>query len=102
MDRLFVIPGRVKAEDSQPLTPRVTDVEPQANYKLLLAFSNGELRVFDVAPYLEKGVFQALRKREEFEEVYIDGGSIEWPCGAGLHHDTVYLNSDLVGEAEAL
>lgn len=102
MDRLFVIPGRVKEEGSQPLTPRVTDVEPQTDYTLLLAFSNGELRQFDVAPYLEKGVFQALRARDEFEEVYIDGGSIEWPCGAGLHHDTVYLKSDLVGEAEAL
>ncbi|VUZ25685.1 Uncharacterised protein [Acetobacterium wieringae] len=35
----------------------VINVEPLNDYKLLLTFDNGEKRIFDVSPYLDKGIF---------------------------------------------
>ena len=76
-----------------PNTPRVVDLEPLSGYRLRLAFSDGEIRIFDVSPLLDRGIFQRLRDEAIFNEAYIEAGSVEWPTGAGLHHDTLYLKS---------
>ena len=34
---------------------------PIANYKILLIFKIGEKRLFDMNPFLDKGIFQELR-----------------------------------------
>lgn len=39
----------------------VINVEPLNDYKLLLTFDNGEKRIFDVSPYLDKGIFKELK-----------------------------------------
>ena len=37
--------------------PRIKDVKAQDDYKILLTFTNDEVKIFDVKPYLEKGFF---------------------------------------------
>ena len=37
------------------------EVKTLPDFRLLLVFENGERRLFNVSPYLEHGVFQALR-----------------------------------------
>ena len=74
-------------------TPRVVDLEPLSGYRLRLAFADGEIRIFDVSPLLDRGIFQRLRDEAVFGEAYIEAGSVEWPAGVGLHHDTLYLKS---------
>ena len=44
----------------------VTDVQPLDNYLLRLTFKNGEQKVFDLKPYLGKGIFQALKDERIF------------------------------------
>ena len=56
----------------------VIDVEPLNDYKLLLTFENGEKRIFDVSPYLDKGIFQELKNEEKFRTVHVSFDSIEW------------------------
>lgn len=73
--------------------PQVVDLEPLPDYRLRLAFSNGEIRLFDVAPYLDWGIFKQLRDEALFNEAYIEAGSVEWPTGQGLSYDTLYLKS---------
>ncbi len=41
----------------------VIDAKPLKNYTLLLTFDNNEKRIFDVAPYLEKGIFSELKDK---------------------------------------
>ena len=76
-----------------PIGPQVVDLEPLPDYRLRLAFSNGEIGVFDVKPYLDWGIFKQLRDKAVFNEVYIEAGSVEWPGGQGLSYDTLYLKS---------
>ena len=40
----------------------VLSVTPKENHLFELEFSTGEVRIFDAAPYLEKGVFKTLKK----------------------------------------
>jgi Protein of unknown function (DUF2442) len=39
------------------MSRKVIQVQPQDNHQLRLQFDNGETRLFDVAPYLTRGIF---------------------------------------------
>jgi hypothetical protein len=75
------------------MNPRIISVKPEADYMLILSFSNGETRRFDVKPYLDKGIFQELKDLGKFNTVHPDGLSIEWENEAALCPDTVYTES---------
>ena len=78
----------------------VTGVVPLADYQLLLTFADGESRVFDVAPYLGKGVFAPLREKALFEAVRISFDTIAWPNGADFCPELLYANSRAVAPGE--
>ena len=73
------------------MNPYVASVQPLENHELLLTFSNGEQRLFDTKPYLDKGVFKRLRDRSTFMGVRVVSGSVEWPGEVDLSYDTLYL-----------
>lgn len=71
----------------------VIDVEPLNDYKLLLTFENGEKRIFDVSPYLDKGIFQELKNEEKFRSVRVSFDSIEWCNQADLDPEFLFEKS---------
>jgi len=73
--------------------PRVKDVKPTDDYKLVLTFTNGETKIFDVTPYLDKGFFKQLRDKNYFNTVKPFMDSIQWKNGQDLCPDTLYLES---------
>lgn len=75
------------------MNPRVVDVKPNADYTIILTFTNGEVKVFDVKPYLTKGIFRELQNRQVFNAVKPFLGSIQWPNGQDFCPDTLYLDS---------
>ena len=72
------------------LNPRVKAVQPLPNYGLRLTFTNGEVRVFDMQPYLTVGIFRELRNAEMFNSVRPFLGSVQWRNEADLCPDTLY------------
>ena len=76
--------------------PDVIDVQPLSDYCLRLIFEGGEVRDFDMKPYLDFGIFAELRDLAYFTSVFIEFGSLEWPNGQGLSYDTLYLKSKSV------
>ena len=81
------------------MNPPVIHVTPQPEHRLLLEFGNGETRLFDLTPYLDRGVFRALRDSPDFALAQVVDGSIEWPGEIDLSHDTLYLRSVVVKQA---
>ena len=75
------------------MNPRIVKVKPQKNYKLLLLFDNNEWRIFDVSPYLDKGIFKELKSPEIFNSVKTVDGSVQWQNEADFCPDTLYLES---------
>jgi hypothetical protein len=72
---------------------RVKDAKALEPYKILLTFTNGEKKVFDVAPYLDFGVFSALKDPDFFYRVRPCMGTISWPNEIDLCPDTLYSES---------
>jgi hypothetical protein len=73
------------------MNPTVTKVEPLGNYKLKVEFANGDARIFDVGPYLDKGIFTQLKDEHYFRKVRVAFGSIAWPDDQDFSKDTLYL-----------
>lgn len=72
------------------MTPKITQVETRPGHRLRVGFENGEARLFDLTPYLDKGVFQELRDEAYFQRVRSVGGGVEWPHEQDLSADTLY------------
>ncbi len=71
----------------------VTEVEPLEDYQLLLTFENGEKRIFDMKPYLDKGIFQELKDSKMFRTVRVSFDSIEWDNQADIDPEILYEKS---------
>lgn len=80
------------------MNPYVRNVMALDNYRLDLTFENGERRIFDMNPYLQRGIFVRLQNRAIFECPRVVAGSVEWPGGLDLSYDTLYLESKPVAE----
>ena len=81
------------------MNPQVKQVRPLENYQLELTFKNGEQRIFDAKPYLQRGVFVRLQDRDAFRAARVVAGSVEWPGELDLSYDTLYLESQPVAIA---
>ena len=78
------------------IRPKAVHVIPQLDYCVLVTFSNGEKRLFDVKPYLNFKPFSELRNPVLFETVKPAGLSIAWLHGQDICPDELYYNSVLL------
>ena len=76
------------------MNPYLKSVRPLDDYRLEVMFENGEHRLFDVKPYLYRGIFVRLRDLAIFRAARVVAGSVEWPGGLDLSYDTLYLESE--------
>jgi hypothetical protein len=77
------------------MNPYVTEVRSLNNYHLHLTFENGEERIFDATPYLDRGIFNQLKDPNCFATARVVAGSIEWDNELDLSYDTLYLESQV-------
>jgi hypothetical protein len=75
------------------MNPRVKYVTPDKDYTLIITFDNGEIKRFDVKPFLETGMFKDLYDLNIFNSVKPFLGSIQWSNGLDLCPDTLYKES---------
>jgi len=75
------------------MNPRVKTVRPEQDYCLEITFNNGEVKTFDVKPYLEIGRFNELKDKSVFNSVKPCFGTIQWSNGLDLCPDMLYLDS---------
>ena len=71
----------------------VVSVEVKPDYKLLLEFENGEKRVFDMAPYMDKMPFAQLKGSPLFGKATVDYGTVVWPGDIDIAPETLYDRS---------
>ncbi|MBI5142448.1 MAG: DUF2442 domain-containing protein [Nitrospirae bacterium] len=68
----------------------VIRVTPRENYLLELEFGTGEVRLFDVRPYLETGVFRQLKVLSLFAKAYVAFDTVCWPGEIDIAPETLY------------
>ena len=84
------------------MNPYVKRIQALDDYRLEVVFENGERRLFDVEPYLYRGIFVRLQDRALFRAARVVAGSVEWPGGLDLSYDTLYLESQPVTQPAGL
>jgi len=74
---------------------QIVDVTPLEDFLLEITFDQGEIRLFDLKPYLKGSLFAPLRDKKLFQKVSASEEirGLTWPNGADLCADMLYLNS---------
>lgn len=68
---------------------KVKKVTANNDYTLYVELSDGRSGIFDVKPYLEKGVFTQLKDKDYFNQVKPFFCGIVWPNEQDLSADTI-------------
>ena len=66
------------------------------DYLLQLTFENGEVRKFDVKPFMDNGIFKDLKDIATFNSVRLSFDTIQWSNEADLDPEILYQNSEPV------
>ncbi|MDR1453956.1 MAG: DUF2442 domain-containing protein [Candidatus Margulisbacteria bacterium] len=72
----------------------ITAVKPLNNYRLLLSFSTGEKKEYNVKPLLKYPAFQPLKDKAVFDKVRLKYGVPVWNNGEiDIDPECLYENS---------
>ncbi len=78
---------------------RVKNVNALDNYELEIEFTNDEIKIFDMKPYLNLPIFQDLKDPKIFAKVRVAFNTVQWENGADFDPDSLYsLSKELVKE----
>lgn len=71
----------------------IMNVEYLSDYTLNVSFSDGRIGVADLSVVLDKGVFQSLKDKALFTQVYVSDElkTIVWPNGLDLAPEFIYF-----------
>lgn len=72
------------------LQPNVISVKPLPDYKLLVEYATGELKIFDVKPYIKGEWYGELINEEIFNTVHPCGTTVEWEDGQDIAPHELY------------
>jgi hypothetical protein len=81
---------------------RVVNVVARDDYSLELTFDNGEVRLFDARPYLDKGLFAQLKDLDRFRSAYVAYDTVCWPGRLDIAPETLYDRSVLLRKQAGL
>lgn len=71
----------------------VIKVQATPDYLLYLEFENGEKRIFDMSPYMDKRPFATLKGSPLFAMASVDFGTVVWPGNIDIAPETLYDRS---------
>ncbi len=71
-------------------------VKAGPEYTLILTFDNGEVKVFDMKPYLNLGIFKELKDLKLFKSVRLSFDTVEWPNEVDLDPEILYSESKAI------
>ena len=75
----------------KPLLPKVTKVQVLDDFELLLEFTDGLVKRFDVKPYLHFPAFERLKEGGFFSKAHVANGTVVWDDRLDLAPETLYL-----------
>jgi hypothetical protein len=67
----------------------VTCVKQLADYRIQVEIADGRKGIFDLKPYLDRGVFRELRDVNYFNQVGIVFGAVTWPHEQDIAPETL-------------
>jgi hypothetical protein len=68
----------------------VTDATWAGDYKIALTFNDGLQKVVDLKDYRFTGIFEPLKKLDNFKKFHLSDWTVEWNNGADIAPETLY------------
>ena len=78
------------------MEPLIRNVTALPSHELELECFNGERRLFDVKPYLDKGIFAQLKDWHYFAKVQASPRFVSWPRERDFSLDTLLARGKLL------
>lgn len=72
---------------------KIINVSTLPKYKLVVTFENNEVKMLDMTPYLDKGIYSELKDINLFNTAHISFDTIEWANHADIDPEFVYEES---------
>lgn len=73
------------------MIPDVIHFEILTDYRIEVTLSNGKRGIFDVKPYLDRGVFKQLKDYNYFKRARIEFGTLTWPNEQDFSPETIEI-----------
>lgn len=80
----------------------VVRVAPRDDFTLELWFDTGDHRLFDMKPYLDRGVFTRLKDLTQFKQAYIGFDTVCWPDNLDIAPETLFDRSIPVADSSGV
>ncbi len=64
-------------------------VKPLSEYRIYVELENGQKGIFDLKPYLDRGILRELQDINYFNQVGIVFGAVTWPNAQDIAPDTL-------------
>jgi hypothetical protein len=76
------------------MIPDVIGIEILSDYKIKVTLSNDKEGIFDVKPYLDRGIFKELKDYNYFRRARIEFGTITWPNEQDFSPETIEIKME--------
>ena len=76
------------------MIPDVIDFEILPGHRIKVTLSNGRKGIFDVKPYLDRGIFKELKDYSYFRRARVEFGTITWPNEQDFSPETIEIKME--------
>lgn len=70
-------------------------VKALSDYRVYVELVDGRKGIFDLKPYLDRGVLSELKDSRDFNRVGIQFGAVTWPNGQDIDPETLIAEMQL-------
>ena len=75
------------------MNPRAKNISYKSPYNFIVTFTNGEVKKFDVKPYLNYPVYEELKNESFCSKATVQNGTVVWNDEIDIDPDRLYLES---------
>lgn len=68
----------------------VTGVEAKRDYSLIVTFSDGKVKRYDMTPHLERNIYKSIRNITYFLTAHVDYGTVSWDYDTDVAPENLY------------
>jgi hypothetical protein len=79
---------------------KVLSAIPNDDFTLDIQFNDGSLKRFDVKPYLDYPVFRELKDVNQFKNIKVVFGTVQWENEQDISPETLYLEGEDILKSE--
>ena len=79
---------------------KILNVEPLDDYKIKIYYETGEVKLFNVSPYISGSWYEEINNNEYFKTIHLvsNGHGIEWENGQDIAPHELYDLSILIND----